>query len=110
MVKGVSIVRSRFLFIISLWFPYSFFVGESYVVRSRPLNSVRELVSKVSYHRLRFNKLSRPIPKTYDVKVIIDMIKPFPGEDDVVSWLKKVTLMAMLQNISDLASFILLFL
>ncbi|XP_068240111.1 uncharacterized protein [Palaemon carinicauda] len=40
----------------------------------------------------------------------MDMIKPFTGEGDVVSWLKKVTLVAKLQKIVDLASFIPLYL
>ena len=43
-------------------------------------------------------------------KVTTDMIKPFTGEGDVVSWLKKVTLVAKLQKISDIASFIPLYL
>ncbi|XP_068240110.1 uncharacterized protein [Palaemon carinicauda] len=42
--------------------------------------------------------------------ITMDMIKPFPGEGDVVSWLKKVTLVAKLQKIVDLASFIPLYL
>ncbi|XP_068231906.1 uncharacterized protein [Palaemon carinicauda] len=40
----------------------------------------------------------------------MDMIKPFTGKGDVVSWLKKVTLVAKLQKIVDLASFIPLYL
>ena len=43
-------------------------------------------------------------------KVTTDMIKPFTGEGDVVSWLKKVTLVAKLQKISDVAIFIPLYL
>ena len=43
-------------------------------------------------------------------KITMDMIKPFTGEGDVVSWLKKVTLVAKLQKIADLASFIPLYL
>lgn len=43
-------------------------------------------------------------------KITMDMIKPFTGEGDVVSWLKKVNLVAKLQKISDLASFIPLYL
>ncbi|XP_068233538.1 uncharacterized protein [Palaemon carinicauda] len=43
-------------------------------------------------------------------KITMDMIKPFTGEGDVVSWLKKVTLVAKLQKIVDLASFIPLYL
>ncbi|KAK4318086.1 hypothetical protein Pmani_010884 [Petrolisthes manimaculis] len=43
-------------------------------------------------------------------KITMDMIKPFTGEGDVVSWLKKVTLVAKLQKITDLASFIPLYL
>ena len=38
-------------------------------------------------------------------KITMDMIKPFTG-GDVVSWLKKVTLVAKLQKLSDFASFI----
>ena len=38
------------------------------------------------------------------------MIKPFTGEGDVVSWIKKVQLVAKLQKVSDLASFIPLYL
>ncbi|XP_068237273.1 uncharacterized protein [Palaemon carinicauda] len=37
-------------------------------------------------------------------------VKPFTGEGDIVSWLKKVTLVAKLQKIVDLASFIPLYL
>lgn len=40
----------------------------------------------------------------------MDMIKPFTGEGDVVSWLMKISLVAKLQKISDLASFIPLYL
>ena len=43
-------------------------------------------------------------------KVVSDAIKPFTGEGDVVSWLKKVELVAKLQKISDLASLIPLYL
>ena len=43
-------------------------------------------------------------------KITMDMIKPFTGEGDVVSWLKKVTLVAKLQKITDVASFIPLYL
>lgn len=43
-------------------------------------------------------------------KITMDMIKPFTGEGDVVAWLKKITLVAKLQKISDLASFIPLYL
>lgn len=39
-----------------------------------------------------------------------DMIKPFNGEGDVVAWLKKVTLVARLQKVKDLASLIPLYL
>ncbi|XP_068216319.1 uncharacterized protein [Palaemon carinicauda] len=40
----------------------------------------------------------------------MDMIKPFTGKGDVVPWLKKVTLVAKLQKIVELASFIPLYL
>ena len=43
-------------------------------------------------------------------KVTMDMIKPFSGEGDIVSWLTKITLVAKLQKIEDLASFIPLYL
>lgn len=43
-------------------------------------------------------------------KITMDMIKPYTGEGDVVAWLKKVTLVAKLQKITDLASFIPLYL
>ena len=39
-----------------------------------------------------------------------DVIQPFNGEGDVVGWIKKVKLVAKLQKVQDLASFILLFL
>ena len=42
--------------------------------------------------------------------VVSDMIKPFRGEGDVAAWLKKVELVAKLSKISDLASFIPLYL
>lgn len=43
-------------------------------------------------------------------KITSDMIKPFTGEGDVVAWIKKVQLVAKLKKISDLASFIPLYL
>ena len=43
-------------------------------------------------------------------KVSMDIIKPFSGEGDIVGWLRKVTLVAKLQKIADLASFIPLYL
>ena len=39
-----------------------------------------------------------------------DVIPPFSGEGDVVGWIKKVKLVAKLQKVQDLASFIPLFL
>ena len=44
------------------------------------------------------------------VKVTSDMIRPFSGEGDAVAWLKKIQLVAKLQNITDLASFLPLYL
>ena len=44
------------------------------------------------------------------VKVTSDMIRPFSGEGDVVAWLKKIQLVAKLQRITDLASFLPLYL
>ena len=44
------------------------------------------------------------------VKVTSDMIRPFSGEGDVVAWLKKIQLVEKLQNITDLASFLPLYL
>lgn len=43
-------------------------------------------------------------------KISTDMVKPFTGDGDVVSWLKKVSLVAKLKNVTDLASFIPLYL
>ena len=43
-------------------------------------------------------------------KITLDVIKPFKGEGNVVAWLKKVSLVAKLQKITDLASFLPLFL
>lgn len=43
-------------------------------------------------------------------KVTYDMIKPFTGEGDVVSWIMKVKLVAKLQKITDVASLIPLYL
>ena len=39
-----------------------------------------------------------------------DVIPSFSGEDDVVRWIKKVKLVAKLQKVQDLASFIPIFL
>ena len=39
-----------------------------------------------------------------------DVMPPFSGEGDVVRWIKKVKLVAKLQEVQDLASFISLFL
>ncbi|KAF2345075.1 hypothetical protein FHG87_024169, partial [Trinorchestia longiramus] len=39
-----------------------------------------------------------------------DFIKPFTSESDVMTWLEKVTLVARLQKVSDLAMFIPLYL
>lgn len=44
------------------------------------------------------------------VRISSDMIKPFKGEGDVISWIKKVQLVAKLQKITDLASFLPLYL
>lgn len=44
------------------------------------------------------------------VKISSDMIRPFTGEGELVAWLKKVKLVAKLQKISDLASFMPLYL
>ena len=43
-------------------------------------------------------------------KICHEMIKPFGSEGDVVTWLKKVRLVAKLQNIADLANLIRLYL
>lgn len=43
-------------------------------------------------------------------KVTYDMIKPFTGEGDVVSWIMKVKLVAKLQKVTDVASLIPLYL
>lgn len=45
-----------------------------------------------------------------NIKISSDMIHPFTGEGEFVAWLKKVKLVAKLQKISDLASFLPLFL
>ena len=39
------------------------------------------------------------------LKVSADVIKPFTGEGDVMAWLKKVKLVAKLQKITALESF-----
>ena len=44
------------------------------------------------------------------VHISSDVIKPFSGESDVVAWLKKVRLVARLQNVDDVASFLPLYL
>ena len=49
-------------------------------------------------------KLSGPFKMS--VKISSDIIKPFTGEGELVAWLKKVKLVAKLQKISDLASFL----
>ena len=43
-------------------------------------------------------------------KISSDMIRPFTGEGDVVAWIEKVKLVAKLQKIEDLASFLPLYL
>ena len=43
-------------------------------------------------------------------KITTEMIKPFTGDGDVVAWIKKVELVAKLQKVTDLASFLPLFL
>ena len=43
-------------------------------------------------------------------KITSEMIKPFNGEGNVVAWIQKVKLVAKLQKIKDLASFLPLFL
>ena len=47
---------------------------------------------------------------TTTTKVSAEMVKPFKGEGDVIAWIKKIQLVAKLQKVSDLASFIPLFL
>ena len=44
------------------------------------------------------------------VRISSDVIKPFSGEGDVVAWLKKVRLVARLQNMDDVASLLPLYL
>ena len=44
------------------------------------------------------------------VKLSSDYIRPFSGEDNVVAWLKKIQLVAKLQDTTDLASFLPLYL
>ena len=44
------------------------------------------------------------------VRISRDIIKPFSGEGDVVAWLKKVRLVARLQNVDDVASLLPLYL
>ena len=43
-------------------------------------------------------------------KVVVEVVKTFSGEGDVVAWLKKIRLVAKLQKIEDLASFLPLYL
>ena len=45
-----------------------------------------------------------------NVKISPDMIRPYTGENDLISWLKKVQLVAKLANVTDLASFLPLYL
>ena len=44
------------------------------------------------------------------VRISSDVIKPFSSKGDVVAWLKKVRLVARLQNVDDVASLLLLYL
>ena len=44
------------------------------------------------------------------VRLSSDIIQPFSGEGDVVSWLKKVRLVAKLQRVDDVASLLPLYL
>lgn len=44
------------------------------------------------------------------VKVTSDMIPPFTGEGDAVAWLRKTRLVAKLQKMTDLESFLPLYL
>ena len=44
------------------------------------------------------------------VRISSDIIKPFSGEGDVVAWLKKVRLVAKLQQVDDVASLLPLYL
>ncbi|CAE1293201.1 CNBP [Acanthosepion pharaonis] len=44
------------------------------------------------------------------VRISSDIIKPFSGQGDVVAWLKKVRLMARLQQVDDVASLLPLYL
>ena len=44
------------------------------------------------------------------IKVTSDMIRPFTGEGDVVAWIQKVKLVARLGKVTDLASFMPLYL
>lgn len=44
------------------------------------------------------------------VRISQDMIKPYTGEGDLISWLKKVQLVAKLAKVTDLASFLPLYL
>ena len=44
------------------------------------------------------------------MKIHTEVIRPFSGDGDVVAWIQKVKLVAKLQKVSDLASFMPLFL
>ena len=44
------------------------------------------------------------------MKIGIDMMRCYDGTDDVVAWLKKAKLVAILTEIKDIASFIALYL
>ena len=48
--------------------------------------------------------------RDHGIRATEDVIPPFSGEGDVVGWIKKVNLVARLQKVQDLASFIPLFL
>ena len=56
-------------------------------------------------------KLSRPLViMSRKMKIGIDMMRCYDGTDDVVAWLKKAKLVAILTEIKDIASFIALYL
>ena len=61
--------------------------------------------------KISFKFLLQPISAIMaKVHISSDVIKPFFGEGDVVAWLKKVRLVARLQNVDDVASLLPLYL
>ena len=70
----------------------------------------RKLEDRRTVINLGFHQQLQAIPAclliTMSVEVRNDMIRPFSGEGDAVAWLKKIQLVAKLQNITDLASFL----